>query len=168
MKVKILLSLLVCLMAAAATQGQTLSNKVVASGGNFSSASWGSLSSTLGEPVITTATATGLSLTQGFQQPGNASVGITANKMPVITSSLYPNPAGNTAWLEITLPDAGAVTYHIFDMNGKDLMSGTITCDAMHTSMQKLNLSSFSNGMYMVTLYSGAGQLQNFKLQILN
>lgn len=168
MKVKSLLLFFVSLIAAVSMQAQSLSNKVVASGGNFSSATWGSLSSTLGEPVITTATATGLSLTQGFQQPGNAPVGITANKLSVVSSTLYPNPASKAAWLELTLPEAASVTYHVYDMNGRDLLTGTMACDAMHTSVQKLNLESFSNGMYMVSLYTGAGLLQNFKVQILN
>ncbi|MDG2288028.1 MAG: hypothetical protein P8L43_04640, partial [Candidatus Marinimicrobia bacterium] len=47
---------------------QQLSRYVVASGGNYSTASGISVSSTIGEPMVNTLTATGFILTQGFQQ----------------------------------------------------------------------------------------------------
>ena len=48
---------------------QQVSRYVVASGGNYSSSGSISVSSTIGEPMVNTLTATGFILTQGFQQP---------------------------------------------------------------------------------------------------
>ena len=63
---------------------QQLSRYVVASGGNYSTASGISVSSTIGEPMVTTLTAGSNILTQGFQQSFSAPVDPTI----VITNPL--------------------------------------------------------------------------------
>ena len=56
---------------------QQLSRYVVATGGNYSTASGISVSSTIGEPMVNTLTATGFILTQGFQQASITIYGCT-------------------------------------------------------------------------------------------
>ena len=56
---------------------QQVSRYVVASGGNYSTASGISVSSTIGEPMVNTLTATGFILTQGFQQASITYYGCT-------------------------------------------------------------------------------------------
>ena len=51
---------------------QQVSRYVVASGGNYSTASGISVSSTIGEPMVTTLTSGSYILTQGFQQSFSA------------------------------------------------------------------------------------------------
>ncbi|MAX68431.1 MAG: hypothetical protein CMP60_01910, partial [Flavobacteriales bacterium] len=56
---------------------QQVSRYVVASGGNYSTASGISVSSTIGEPMVNTLTATAFILTQGFQQASITYYGCT-------------------------------------------------------------------------------------------
>lgn len=59
-----------CLLLASSSYGQSLEEHVIGSVGNFSSNSGGStLSWTLGEVIINTASSSTAILTQGFQQP---------------------------------------------------------------------------------------------------
>ncbi len=147
-------------------QSQTLSNKVVASGGNYSTASWGSLSATIGEAAVTTLSATNVKLSQGFQQPTSAPVGITFVNAKVIRANAYPNPALNEVFLEVNLPSVALVTYKVLDMNGKELVTGNFMADAQYPSIQKLDFSGISNGMYLITLSSNQENLKNIKIQI--
>ena len=52
-----------------AVNAQTISNKVIANGGGYSSAGGYSLSYTIGETITTTLSNGGYVITQGFQQP---------------------------------------------------------------------------------------------------
>ena len=66
---KKLLFTIIAVVFATFSFSQQISHHVVASGGNYSTASGISVSSTVGEPMVNTLTATGFILTQGFQQP---------------------------------------------------------------------------------------------------
>lgn len=145
---------------------QSLSNRVIATGGSFSTASWGSLSATIGEATINTLTSSTVTLLQGFQQPTSGLSGITNIAPKLITATIYPNPSQGNIYLEVTLPASSTLTYKIFDLNGKELQAGEFTADALHTTIQKLNCSGFSSGMYLLSLSSNEVPLQNFKFQI--
>ena len=147
-------------------QSQSLSNKVVATGGSYSTASWGSLSATIGEAAITTFSSTGVTLLQGFQQPTSGLAGINASKKSVWITTAYPNPAINQVFLELTLAVNSTVTYKIFDMNGKELLIGNFITEAMHTTIKKLDVAGLSNGMYLISLYNNGESIQNIKIQI--
>ncbi len=166
MNLKIPLLLFVIFCFSQHVNSQTLSNRVIATGGSFSTASWGSLSATIGEASITTLTSSTVSLLQGFQQPTSGFAGITAVTTKIITANVYPNPSKNDVYLEVTLPEMTNITYKVFDLNGKELYSGNFNADALHTTTEKLDFSRFSNGMYLITLYSNDERLQNFKIQI--
>jgi hypothetical protein len=145
---------------------QQLSNTVISAGGNYSSASWGSISATMGEAVITTISASNFTLTQGFQQPQQGGVGIPSVKNSTPLIALYPNPANSELFLELTMPYASAINYKIFDMNGKELLSGNFTADAMHTTLKKINAENLSSGMYLVSVNAGSENIRNIKIQV--
>jgi hypothetical protein len=145
---------------------QTLSNTVVAASGSYSTASWGSLSATVGEASISTLTATGTILTEGFQQPEANLTGITSLKKSLVSASVYPNPAAGNFYLEVTLPSSANITYKIYDMAGKEVRNGGFAADALHTTITKIDASTLSSGMYMIALQNGESALQNFKIQI--
>jgi len=144
---------------------QTLSNKVIANGGSFSSASWGSLSATIGEAVITTLPSANLTLLQGFQQPTSGLAGIYSHVQP-LKAIIYPNPATTALTLEITLPIASNITYKIFDVNGKQLNNDVFSVDASHPTLKTIDVNDLCNGFYLLTLNDDSGIFQNFKIQI--
>ena len=58
-------------------QAQSISRQLVATAGGVATGSTGSISFSIGEPVIGTVTGGGFTLTQGFQQPESAQCTIT-------------------------------------------------------------------------------------------
>jgi hypothetical protein len=79
---------------------QQLSRYVVASGGNYSTGSGISLSSTIGESMVTTLTSGSSILTQGFQQP---------NSMVQLFFTEYGEGSSNNRYFEIYNPTSDTV-----------------------------------------------------------
>lgn len=79
-----------------ATAQIKLSRQVIGSTGNYSKAGGISISSTTGEPAATTIRGTGIILTQGFQQPSDA----TIKDFVVLYNGITPNDDGmNDTWI---------------------------------------------------------------------
>ena len=78
-------------------QAQSLERQVLGTAGNFSTATWGSLSSTAGEAMTNTLSVTATTLTQGFQQPlkSDLTTGIKNISTGEASVKVYPNPASN-------------------------------------------------------------------------
>jgi hypothetical protein len=51
-------------------------------------------------------------------------------------------------------------------MNGREITTGNFTVEAMQTSVQKMDVAELSSGMYLITLYADAGNIQNTKILI--
>ena len=95
---------------------QSLSPFVISSSGNYSQGGNISLSSTTGESTLISTFSSGSSiLTQGFQQPNDASVGVSSPENP-ISIIWYPNPAGGLLSLECDMTIGLQKTHHIRDL----------------------------------------------------
>lgn len=166
MNLKVTLLMVAIFCIAPFTQAQSLSNKVIASGGSYSTASWGSLSSTVGEALITTSSASGTTLMQGFQQPTSGLAGITALPLQHQYASAYPIPGHNLLNLEVNLDVNATVQFKIYDLSGKEITQGAFLADANHQTIQQIDISQMSSGMYMLILSQNEQFLQNIKIQI--
>ena len=134
-------------------QAQSINPSVVSSsGGHFVNASH-QLSFTLGEPVIATYSNTSNSLTQGFHQTKLSVISIGEILMET-GIKVYPNPVveyinvettnlGNDVWLNLYATD-GKLLLH------KKMLSPT----------EKINMESFAEGTYLLTLESANNTLQ--------
>ena len=98
--------LLILLIALCATFLQA--QEVVTTAGSYGETSSGSLSWTVGEPVIETITDGTNTLTQGFQQSKLTVTAINDLKFPGIELSVYPNPTNSFLFIE--------VKYFLFDI----------------------------------------------------
>jgi len=147
------------------TSSQTLSNKVIASGGAFSTASWGSLSATLGEALITTLPSTNLTLLQGFQQPSSGLSGITVHQ-EINSFLVYPNPARNEVILEITPDMTSDISYMIFDIRGKEIIHDNFRAEALISNSKKIDVAFLCNGIYLVQINIGHDFVQNIKILV--
>ena len=125
---------------------QQVSRYVVSSGGNYSTVSGISLSSTIGEPMITTLETASLILTQGFQQPGIES--------PTI---VIDNPLNGT---DFTTSNNVTINYTVsnfsvgFPGSSADghihyFLNGAIT---MLYNSNPIQLNSLANGSYTMIL----------------
>ena len=99
---------------------QTLSPEVISTAGDFFEVSGvGSLSWTLGEPVVETFTgqSADVILTQGFQQPEDFGVGITeVFNTGNMSFSLYPNPAINNVRIDLTYDQSATLSLQLIDL----------------------------------------------------
>jgi hypothetical protein len=136
-------------MASAVISAQSLTPKVVASGGGFKSTSAGSLTFTIGEVAVTTFSKTNSILTQGFEQGtmknGSSVVDIDAGDVSI---QLFPSPASTYIEFNIETKESQDVSIAIYDILGnkvcdvQDVSSSGSTHHAVH------GISDMANAVY--------------------
>jgi hypothetical protein len=152
------LLLFACIIAKA----QTVQPSVIASAGNYSAFSGGSIQWTIGEVVTETATSGSHSFTQGFNQPDSSSLLTGVNKIgtPQFTISGYPNPVINN--LSVTFSAIGIYVLDIYTIDGKKLTEYTVTGSS---EPMVIPFSKYPEGMYMVTVINAkTSQKSSFKV----
>lgn len=123
---------------------QTISKQVIGAAGKTQSSATSKLSWTVGEPIVGLMTSNGSQLGNGFYPALNLqALSVEDNSMNV-QLIVYPNPTSQS--LHVTHPDMNFFGITIADLNGKQLYSGTINND------EPLDVSNYSQGMYMVTI----------------
>ena len=126
--------------------------EVVTTAGSYGETASGSLSWTVGEPVIETITDGTNTLTQGFQQSKLTVTAINDLKVSGIELSVYPNPTADYLVLSIddvkTNRRSSQLSLQLYDMNGKLLQNGKITGN--ETS---IDMSNFIPGTYILKIF---------------
>ena len=129
--------------------------EVVATDGNYSSATGGSLSWTLGEVVVeTTETNSGI-LTQGFQQDYENILTLAENGL--LSFSMYPNPFQQE--LTIQSKDIGTFSISILDNQSKIIFVKEIE----HSNSVTIDLSFLSSGIYFIDVQRNDSMKHFFK-----
>jgi len=154
------LKLSAILLLALGTAGLQAQETVPATGGD-ASGSGGSSSYTVGQLFYTTITGTNGSVTQGLQQPYEISVitGIEEAKGIDLNVSAFPNPTTDVLNLEIGNYDNTNLSYQLFDMQGRMVVSKKITGD--HTSIGTGNLVSAT---YFLRVLEDNKEIKSFKI----
>lgn len=118
------------------------------------------LSWTVGEPVISTLTGTNAILTQGFHQSKLVVTSLDKFQFSTMKFSVYPNPTEDFLFLKTDGNLKFTPLYSIYDVQGKQILSGKINKDIVSIEMQN-NVS----GIYFLKTYSDKGDLlQSFKI----
>ena len=139
---------------------QQLTPTVVATSGDFYLGTAATLSWTLGEVVTDTYIGTGNQLTQGFQQPDIRFSGID-DLAPEISMNAYPNPTAAEVNFEIK-DNAETLAIAILDVDGKIIFTDTYS----GTSVKKIDLSGYADGMYLLNITSPEkGLIKTIKIQ---
>jgi hypothetical protein len=150
MKKQILLIASVC--CSLASQAQSLSPQVVASAGNYVSSAAGSLSYTIGEPVVTTVSGGSNILTQGFQQPNDIVSGLLDIEREAFGSfSLYPIPATDKLWFGYEFPEEGKVEIAMYDALGQKLEFTLSESYESGKIVHSFDCSNYAAGNYVLT-----------------
>lgn len=124
---------------------------VIASGGDYFTATTFTNSFTVGEEAVVQTSSTGsFILTQGFQQPND---GPNAILDPEVISHViaYPNPTSGMLALHYTLAAASAVRMEVYDLSGK-LLQAEQRQQQPGVQREVLDLSALANGAYFVNL----------------
>jgi hypothetical protein len=146
---KTLIVLLSGILFSVYCMAQSVSPQVVATAGNYSENGGISISWTLGEPVIETAVATDVTLTQGFQQPDYNVVLVEHVSSPELDVNVFPNPTTgmlNIQWTGST--DANA-TIQLFDISGKQIINQQVVTG---NSTGTVNISELANATYILKI----------------
>ncbi len=132
---------------------QTISKQVIGTAGKTQSNSNLKVSWTTGEPVVGLMTAGGNQLGNGYYPALDLqALSVEDNTMDV-QLRIYPNPTSQS--LYVSHPDMSSFEITIVDLNGKQLYSGTINKE------EPLDVSNYTQGMYMVTIKNTAANKKN-------
>lgn len=146
----------------AATPALCAAQQVVAGGGGHHANASSSISYTIGEPVIATASVAGTSMTQGFQQPW-VDIGTMVDDQhddgPMV--NVYPNPVRHT--LHIAIDDVNrAKHYFLHDAAGRLVTDGRIG-----DSITELDMEPYASGSYVLrVLGADDTTMKSFKISV--
>jgi hypothetical protein len=132
---------------------QTISKQVIGSAGKTQNSGNIKLSWTLGEPVVGLMTAGGKQLSNGYYPALNLQALSVEDIDMDVQIRLYPNPTSQA--LYVSHPEMNSFGIIIIDLNGKQLYSGTINKE------EPLDVSNYTNGMYLVTIENKASNKKN-------
>lgn len=116
---------------------------LVGAAGTYTEDTGGSVSWSLGELVIETASSSTRDITQGFQQGNIYVTGVEELKDSEI--SIYPNPAAEY----VTIQSDEAVNVSIYDMSGRLVGTWYFT-----NTQNLINVSDYSRGTYSLVIES--------------
>ena len=136
--------LLFLFLITATGYSQSISKQVIGAAGKTQSNGNSKLSWTVGEPLVGLMTAGGNQLGNGYYPALNLQALSVEDNVLDVQLRVYPNPTSQS--LYVSHPDINSFGITIVDLNGKQLYSGTIKKE------EPLDVSGFTQGMYMVTV----------------
>lgn len=141
------------------SEAQTLKPDIIATSGDYYSNTTGSLSWTMGEPIIETYADGNNILTQGFQQSSYSITAVGEVNPPAINVSVYPNPF--TSVVNIRNDENKPLRIEALDMQGK-----TVCLKTIETGEGPINLSMLADEIYLLRVNDEKGKLlATFKIQ---
>jgi hypothetical protein len=145
------------LIIALSCGAQEIEREVIVVGGNFYSNTAGQLSTTIGEPVISTYIGVNNVLTQGFQQTNITVIGI-ADYQSDFEMNLYPNPVSDFITIKIKELKEN-ISFNIYTVEGKIILNQPLI--KIET---KLNIAALANGNYFVNISENTDILKTYKI----
>jgi opacity protein-like surface antigen len=138
------------------TQAQQSIN---AAGGN-AQGSGGSVSYTIGQIDYTCYEGFGGTVNQGVQQLNEISEYLAVN-LPEIKLEMvvYPNPTADLVNLKIENYETGFLSYALFDMQGRQIATNTITQNETQIQMKHL-----ASAIYLLSVFDKNKLLKTFKI----
>ena len=135
-------------------------NTSTASGGE-ASGSGGSTSYSVGQVAYQTHTGTTGSVAQGVQQPYEISVvtGLEEAKGINLSILAYPNPTTDNLTLEVRDFELSALTFQLYDMNGRLLQTEKIT-----GNLTGIEMGRFVPATYFVKIAQNNSEVKTFKI----
>jgi hypothetical protein len=126
--------------------------ELISTSGNFATGVQGSLSWSIGEPIITTASTANGTLTQGFQQSYDPFLGL-ADEINYGQFTIYPNPFAGELFIHADSPET---RYHLYIHDAQLKLVRDINLllpEGIQT--YSIDLHELSSGLYFLTLEVG-------------
>jgi len=145
--------LVIVFLVATMGYSQSISKQVIGSAGKTQSNANLKVSYTVGEPVVGIMTAGGNQLGNGYYPALNLQALSVGDNVLDVQLKVYPNPTSQL--LYVSHPELNSFGITIVDLNGKQLYSGTINKE------EPLDVSGFTQGMYLVTVENAIANKKN-------
>lgn len=146
-------------LAGIGLSGLQAQDATTASGGDASGAG-GSATYSVGQVAYTSIETASGSVNQGVQQPYKVSaIGINTNPDIDLLMSVYPNPSTTLINLSVQNMDLSNLSYQLFDVQGKLLVSQKIT-----NSQTSIVVEEYATGSYFLNVINNKTELKSFKI----
>jgi hypothetical protein len=145
--------LIILFLVSSIGYSQSISKQVIGSAGKTQTNSNLKVSWTTGEPVVGLMTAEGHQLGNGYYPTMNVKTLKIEDNALDLQVKIYPNPTSQM--LYVLHPELNTFAIQITDLNGKQIYSGTIGKD------QPLDVSNYTQGMYLVTIENKEANKKN-------
>ena len=145
--------LVIVFLVATMGYSQSISKQVIGSAGKTQSNANLKVSYTVGEPVVGIMTAGGNQLGNGYYPALNLQALSVEDNVLDVQLKVYPNPTSQS--LYVSHPELNSFGITIVDLNGKQLYSGNINNE------EPLDVSGFTQGMYLVTVENAIANKKN-------
>lgn len=142
------------------SQAQSISNQVIGTTGNFSSASGVSLSSTSGETIIETFNAGNNILTQGFQQPNDNGVGIIELNENKFSVKIFPNPTAEFLTVQFHSDNGEEFSVSLYDLLGRKLNLINNQFQNGNEFSISFQLTQLPSACYFLTIENASGEIK--------
>jgi hypothetical protein len=145
--------LIIIILVSSIGYSQSISKQVIGTAGKTQANSNLKVSWTTGEPVVGLMTAGGNQLGNGYYPAMNVKALKIEDNALDLQVKVYPNPTSQM--LYVLHPELNTFAIQISDLNGKQIYSGTIGKD------QPLDVSNYTQGMYLVTIENKEANKKN-------
>ena len=135
--------------------------EVVSTAGSHGETTSGSLSWTVGEPVIETITDGTNTLTQGFQQSKLTVTAINDLKVSGIELSVYPNPTNSFLLIEVKTYKQRDLLLSLFDLNGRLILQ-----KKMAGNKQTIKMQNYKPATYILKVTEGNKDIKTYQIVI--
>ncbi len=130
----------------------TLAQQTIGAAGAHYAGTAVQISTSIGEPVVTTVSGTATTLTQGFEQPWvDVSTVLPAPEESGDQVVVYPNPTRHELFVTLGRTARGE-RYRLIDAAGRLVTSGLIEADT-----QRIDVEGIASGNYQLVLNSKEG-----------
>jgi len=133
--------------------------EVVSTAGSYGETTSGSLSWTVGEPVIETITDGTNTLTQGFQQSKLTVTAINDLEVSGIELSVYPNPTNSFLSIEVKADKQRDLLLCLFDINGRLILQ-----KKMEGNKQTINMQNYKPAIYILKVTEGNKEINTYQI----
>jgi hypothetical protein len=140
------------------SSGAMAQSAVDASGGE-ATGSGGTSSYAVGQVVYTAISGSNGLSSQGVQQPYEFFTGIDENENISLSMNIFPNPAESTISLQIALEDLQNLSFQLFDMNGKLVVSQKVK-----STLTDIPMSTYAPGNYFLNVNKASVTAKSFKI----
>lgn len=135
------------------------SQQVISNMGATLQSTSGSISFTLGEPIIETLSATSGIVTQGFHQTKLTVTAIEDNYGNSMSVKVYPNPTAEILNVSLAFDDMSQIRLVLYDISGRILSA--INADK---ELMELDFSDYIPGTYILKVFKGNRDLGSYKI----